>query len=77
MASKKIEATAPRKNSGKELVWPSQSKQPKNPQGTRDTRDFFNWVYANGDAQAKALDYVPLPDSLVKQIEGYWAQNIK
>ncbi|PZR78329.1 MAG: phosphate ABC transporter substrate-binding protein PstS [Stutzerimonas stutzeri] len=53
------------------------SKQPKNPQGTRDTRDFFTWVYANGDAQAKALDYVPLPDALVKQIEAYWSQNVK
>ena len=28
------------------------------------------------DAQAKALDYVPLPDALVKQIEAYWAQNM-
>ena len=53
------------------------SKQPKNPQGTRETRDFFAWVYANGDAQAKALDYVPLPDALVKQIESYWSQNLK
>ena len=31
--------------------------------------------YENGDAQAKALDYVPLPAALVQQIEAYWAQN--
>ena len=52
-------------------------KQPKkNPQGAANAKEFFRWVYANGDAQAKSLDYVPLPDSLVKQIEAYWAQNM-
>ena len=52
-------------------------KQPKkNPQGAKNAKEFFRWVYANGDAQAKALDYVPLPDALVKQIEAYWAQNM-
>ena len=53
------------------------SKQPKNPAGTKATQEFFSWVYANGDGQAKALDYVPLPDPLVKQIETYWSQNLK
>ena len=52
-------------------------KQPKNAAGAKNARDFFQWVYANGDAQAKALDYVPLPDTLVQQVEAYWAQNIK
>jgi phosphate transport system substrate-binding protein len=52
-------------------------KQPKNAAGAKQAKEFFNWVYANGDAQAKALDYVPLPDTLVKQIEGYWSQNLK
>ena len=43
----------------------------------KQAKDFFKWVYANGDAQAKALDYVPLPDALVQQIETYWTQNLK
>jgi phosphate transport system substrate-binding protein len=43
--------------------------------GTKAAIDFFRWVYANGDASATALGYVPLPDSLVQQIEAYWAQN--
>lgn len=52
-------------------------KQPKkNPQVAREANAFFRWVYANGDAQAKCLDYVPLPDALVRQIEAYWAQNM-
>ncbi|MCI4566792.1 phosphate ABC transporter substrate-binding protein PstS [Lysobacter sp. CFH 32150] len=52
-------------------------KQPKNAAGAKNAKEFFAWAYANGDAQAKALDYVPLPDALVKQVEAYWAANMK
>ena len=52
-------------------------KQPKNAAGAKQAKEFFKWVYANGDAQAKALDYVPLPDTLVQQIETYWSENLK
>ncbi|KQZ55620.1 MULTISPECIES: phosphate ABC transporter substrate-binding protein PstS [unclassified Lysobacter] len=51
-------------------------KQPKNAPGAKNAKEFFRWAYANGDAQAKALDYVPLPDALVKQIEAYWSANM-
>ena len=51
-------------------------KKPKNAEGAKAAKEFFRWVYANGDAQAKSLDYVPLPESLVKQIEAYWAKNM-
>ncbi|KRD30570.1 phosphate ABC transporter substrate-binding protein [Lysobacter sp. Root983] len=51
-------------------------KQPKNAAGAKNAKEFFRWAYANGDAQAKALDYVPLPDALVKQIETYWSANM-
>ncbi len=52
-------------------------KQPKKAASAKDARDFFRWVYANGDAQAMALDYVPLPDALVQQVEAYWKANMK
>ena len=52
-------------------------KQPKNKDTAKATQEFFTWIYKNGDTQAKQLDYVPLPDSLVKQIETYWSQNLK
>ena len=52
-------------------------KQPKNVAGAKNARDYFKWVYANGDAAATKLGYVPLPDALVAQIEAYWAQNAK
>jgi phosphate transport system substrate-binding protein len=51
-------------------------KQPKNAASAKAAKEFFRWVYANGDKQAKALDYVPLPAALVKQIEAYWSQNM-
>ena len=51
-------------------------KQPKNIPGAKGTKEFFRWIYANGDAQATALGYVPLPDALVQQIEAYWSQNM-
>lgn len=37
---------------------------------------FFEWSYKNGGKMATELDYVPLPDSLVKQIAASWG-NIK
>jgi len=52
-------------------------KNPRNAAGARSAQAFFKWVYANGDAQARELDYVPLPDALVRQIETYWSQNLK
>ena len=52
-------------------------KQPKNAGSAKAAKQFFSWVFANGDEQAKKLDYVPLPPALVKQIEAYWAANFK
>jgi len=52
-------------------------KKPKNGARAKQAKEFFRWAYANGDAQAKSLDYVPLPDTLVQQIEAYWTQNMK
>lgn len=35
---------------------------------------FFEWSYKNGDALASKLNYVPLPDSLVKSISAAWGE---
>jgi phosphate transport system substrate-binding protein len=51
--------------------------QAKDAERAKAAREFFTWAYENGKSQASALDYVPLPDSLVKQIEAYWANRIK
>src|SRR5438270_4432013 len=51
-------------------------KQPKNPQRTQQALKFFRWSLEKGQAQAAALDYVPLPAPLVKRVEAYMAQTI-
>lgn len=52
-----------------------QAVQDKPAQGT-EVLKFFEWAYKNGGKSAADLDYVPLPDTLVKQIHASWA-NIK
>jgi phosphate transport system substrate-binding protein len=52
-------------------------KQPKKAGKNADVLNFFDWVYANGDASAEALGYVALPAELVTQIKAYWAANLK
>ena len=52
-------------------------KSPDKPQQTAEVLKFFNWAFVNGDRLALDLDYVPLPDSVVKQILSAWATNIK
>ena len=71
-------------NAAGEQAWPITAtnfilvhKKPKNAANGKATQEFFRWVYKSGDAQARQLDYVPLPDSLVRQIETYWSQNLK
>ncbi|WP_337244894.1 phosphate ABC transporter substrate-binding protein PstS [Luteimonas sp. gir] len=52
-------------------------RAPRNRAGAKNAQDFFRWVYANGGPQARQLGYVPLPASLVQQIERYWTQNAR
>ena len=47
-------------------------KQPKDAARTNTAIDFFKWALENGQKQATDLDYVPLPENLVKQIGTYW-----
>ncbi|HEY5239322.1 MAG TPA: phosphate ABC transporter substrate-binding protein PstS [Rhizomicrobium sp.] len=52
-------------------------KQPPNAADTAAALAFFKWAYADGDKLAESLDYVPLPDVVVQQIEKSWHDNIK
>lgn len=47
-------------------------KQPKNPDTATRALDFFKWALESGHGQAQALDYVPLPNTLVQRVEDYW-----
>ncbi|MDZ7891884.1 MAG: phosphate ABC transporter substrate-binding protein PstS [Rhodoferax sp.] len=48
-------------------------KQDK-PASATEALKFFNWAYANGDQAATALDYVPMPDSVVAAIQKSWGE---
>ena len=38
---------------------------------------FFDWAYQNGDAMALELDYIPMPDDVVKLVQTAWKGQIK
>jgi phosphate transport system substrate-binding protein len=52
-------------------------KQPKDKAKSDAALSFFKDAVESGQEQAKKLDYVPLPDALVKQIESYIGASIK
>ena len=56
-------------------TWIIMYKQPKNAEQAQAAFHFFKWSLENGQQQAAALDYVALPESLVKRIEGYWKSD--
>ncbi|QAA94009.1 phosphate ABC transporter substrate-binding protein PstS [Pollutimonas thiosulfatoxidans] len=52
-------------------------KQQDKPETAKEVLAFFDWAFKNGDAMAAELDYVPLPDSVTKQIGEAWKTEIK
>ena len=44
---------------------------------TNEALKFFDWAYRNGAKMASELDYVPLPESLIKQVRATWKAEIK
>lgn len=38
----------------------------------REALKFFAWAFKNGDSAAAELDYVPMPDNVVKMVEEKW-----
>jgi phosphate transport system substrate-binding protein len=50
---------------------------PPDPAATGAALKFFDWAYKNGAKMAADLDYVPLPDGLVKQVRDTWKTQIK
>ncbi len=52
-------------------------KEPKDTAATSEALKFFAWAYKNGDKMAESLDYIPMPDSVVKLIEAKWKSDVK
>ena len=53
-------------------TWVLIHAQPDDAAAATEALKFFDWAYTNGKDQAKALDYVALPDSVVKLVETSW-----
>lgn len=58
-------------------TWVIMYKSPKNAEHTKVAFEFFKWSLENGQQSAASLDYVALPDTLVKKIEAYWGSEFK
>ncbi len=51
-------------------------KEPSDPAAVVEALKFFDWAYANGDEAAVALDYIPMPHSVVEMIHESWETEI-
>jgi phosphate transport system substrate-binding protein len=49
-------------------------KTQQDPEAARRVLEFFNWAYENGDMMAEQLDYIPMPDAVVKLIRQQWKE---
>ena len=49
-------------------------KQQSKPEVAREVINFFDWAYLNGGKLADDLDYVPMPENVVKLVEQSWQQ---
>jgi len=45
---------------------------PADPARSAAVRKFFDWAYANGDALAKQLEYIPLPQATKSAVRAAW-----
>ncbi len=52
-------------------------KQQEKPASATATLKFVDWAFANGDAMASELEYVPLPDSVKALVRKLWSTAIK
>jgi phosphate transport system substrate-binding protein len=58
-------------------TWILLYKKPADAASTGEALKFFSWSYGKGDAMAKDLDYVPMPDNVVTDVQKMWAAEIK
>ncbi|WP_426421425.1 phosphate ABC transporter substrate-binding protein PstS [Bradyrhizobium genosp. A] len=52
-------------------------KEPADKAASKEALKFFAWAFKNGAKAAEELDYIPMPESVVKLIEKTWAADIK
>jgi phosphate transport system substrate-binding protein len=47
------------------------------PENAKEVLKFFDWAYSNGSKLALDLDYIPMPDNVVKLVKSAWKSQIK
>ncbi len=47
------------------------------PENAKEVLKFFEWSFKNGAKMADELDYVPMPDPVIKVIQSVWKTQIK
>jgi len=52
-------------------------KNAEHPENTAAVLKFFDWAFHHGGAMADELDYVPMPDKVVKMAEHTWSSEIR
>jgi len=52
-------------------------KEPTDKAASAEAIKFFKWAFANGGKSAEELDYIPMPENVVKLIEKTWSSDIK
>ncbi|RWX77324.1 phosphate ABC transporter substrate-binding protein PstS [Neorhizobium lilium] len=57
-------------------TWILVHKKPEDAAATGEALKFFAWSYKNGGKAAAELDYVPMPEAVVKSVEAMWAKDI-
>jgi phosphate transport system substrate-binding protein len=58
-------------------TWILMYKTPEDPAASREALKFFAWAYKNGGKMADELDYIAMPDNVVKSVEAMWSKDIK
>jgi len=57
-------------------TWVLIHTSPEDVDSTKEALKFFSWAYKSGKSTAKSLDYVAIPDNIVKLVEESWKKNI-
>src|SRR5471030_3214581 len=67
-----------------EMSWPVTAstfilmhREPVDKAASAEAVKFFTWAFAKGGKMAEELDYIPMPEPVVKLIEKTWSADIK
>jgi phosphate transport system substrate-binding protein len=52
-------------------------KVQEKPENAKEVLKFFDWAFKNGAKMADELDYVPMPDTVVRLIQSTWKSQLK